>query len=213
VVLPVESNLAALFRMDKSWVKPAANMFSRAFQNYSLLQYYFPDVVQRERISPLFFSIPLYLGVRYGEVYAISSYLEGAAVWVSSGRYNVSFASLIRAVPLTVLLKFGLYGGYKIQAAGDYIDTVHKRSAPFKHWYLWLLGVDPAFQGKGYSTRLLQPMLARMDVQGVPCYVDTLDEVNVAIYEHFGFKLIEKSPVPGTSLVVWAMLREPAALK
>jgi hypothetical protein len=43
----------------------------------------------------------------------------------------------------------------------------------------------------------------------MPCYLDTLDEKNVSLYEHLGFKLIEESTIPGTPLTCWAMLREP----
>jgi hypothetical protein len=40
------------------------------------------------------------------------------------------------------------------------------------------------------------------------CYLETLDEQNVSLYKHFGFKIVDKSNVPETSLTNWAMLRE-----
>jgi hypothetical protein len=36
-------------------------------------------------------------------------------------------------------------------------------------------------------------MLNRLDETGLPCYLETLDEKNVGIYERFGFKLVEKA--------------------
>ncbi len=91
---------------------------------------------------------------------------------------------------------------------GEYIDTVHKRLAPFKHWFLQIIGVDPQFKGKGYAGKLLHPMFARIDEEGLPCYLETLDETNVPPYEHFGFRIVEKSAIPETKLTNWAMLRE-----
>ena len=91
---------------------------------------------------------------------------------------------------------------------GEYIDAMHKRLAPFKHWFLQTIGVDPQFQGKGYAGELLRPMFARMDKEGLPCYLETLDEQNIQLYEHFGFKVVEKAIIPKTSLTSWAMLRE-----
>jgi len=91
---------------------------------------------------------------------------------------------------------------------GEYIDTVHKRLAPFEHWFLQTIGVDPQFKGKGYAGRLLRSMLARIDEEGLPCYLETLNEANVSLYEHFGFRVLEKSTIPGTNLTNWAMLRE-----
>lgn len=91
---------------------------------------------------------------------------------------------------------------------GEYIDAVHKRLAPFKHWYLLIIGVDPQFKGKGYAGKLLRPMFARIDEEGLPCYLETLGEKNVTLYEHFGFRMVEKSAIPETKLTSWAMLRE-----
>jgi hypothetical protein len=51
-------------------------------------------------------------------------------------------------------------------------------------------------------------VLARVDEEGLPCYLETLEEKNVRLYEHFGFKMIEKSAIPETGLTNWAMLRE-----
>ena len=91
---------------------------------------------------------------------------------------------------------------------GEHVDSVHQRLAPFKHWFLQAIGVAPQIQGEGYAGKLLRPMLARMDEEGIPCYLETLEEQNVPLYEHFGFEVIEKSNVPETSLTNWAMLRE-----
>ncbi len=85
------------------------------------------------------------------------------------------------------------------------------RLVPFKHVYLQSLGVDPVSQGKGHAGRLLRYMLVRLGAEGTPCYLDTLDEENVAFYEHFGFSVVEVAKVPGTEAPMWAMLRRPAA--
>jgi len=91
---------------------------------------------------------------------------------------------------------------------GQYLDAVHSRLAHFNHWLLQAIGVDPKFQGRGYAGRLLRRMLARIDETGMPCYLDTLEEQNVGLYEHFGFTVTEESAIPETNLTVWAMLRE-----
>ena len=87
------------------------------------------------------------------------------------------------------------------------MDAVHQRLAPFRHWFLQVIGVDPQFQGRGYAGELLRPMLARVDKEGLPCYLETLNEQNVLLYEHFSFRVVEKSTIPETNLTNWAMLR------
>jgi hypothetical protein len=52
-------------------------------------------------------------------------------------------------------------------------------------------------------------MLVRTDMERLPVYLDTMDETDVRRYEHFGFRIIDKSAVPKTTLTNWSMLREP----
>jgi len=204
----MSTELEDLVQLNESHIKPAVEVLVRAFRNYPLLQYYFPDELERRKIAPYFLSFAVFNGVQYGETYATSPNLEGVAVWLPSDNYPVTFWRLVRSVPLSIILNFGRYGGGRMRHLSEHIDAVHQRLAPFKHWFLQTVGVDPQFQGKGYASKLLRPMFARIDEEGLPCYLETLDEANIQLYEHFGFGVVEESTVPETKLTNWAMLRE-----
>ena len=204
------ADLNNLVRLNKAQVKPAAEVLSRAFQNYPLLQYYFPDELERKKIASYFVSVAVFSGIRYGEIYATSPNLEGVAIWFPSDNYPVNIWKLVRSVPISVIFAFDRYGGGRMRQLDEYIDAVHQRLAPFGHWFLQIIGVDPQFQGKGYAGKLLKPMLSRINEEGLSCYLETMDEHNVSLYEHFDFVLINKSTIPGTNLTSWAMLREKA---
>jgi ribosomal protein S18 acetylase RimI-like enzyme len=196
-----------LLRLNKSHIGPAAEMLTRAFWDYPVSRYSYPDESDRAKRLPYFFRYILGYGVRYGEAYATSGRLEGVAVWVTSDKYPVTVLRLLRSVPLSVMLRLGSQGGNRMRRFGDYIDSVHKRLAPSRHWFLQMIGVDPKFQGSGYASALLGPMLARIDEEGLPCYLETPDERNVPLYEHFGFTVVDRSTIPETDLANWAMLR------
>ncbi len=161
----------------------------------------------KDKILPYFLSFPVYAGIKYGEVYASSLNFEGIAVWIPSDK-PLTFWRILRSVPLSKIIGFGRSGASKMQRFSEHIDTVHKRLAPFKHWYLQAIGVDPKFQGKGYASKLIRPMLSRIDDEHLRVYLETIDEKNVSIYERFGFRTIGKSVFPGDSFTSWAMLRE-----
>ncbi len=203
----MNNDIKGLTRVNKSNIKSAIAALVEAFRNYTLLQYYFPSDVNREKILYYFISYAVFTGISYGEVYATSPNMEGVAVWLPSDNYPMTFWRLIRSVPLSIIFGLGKEGSGRMRSTGQYIDAVHKRLAPFKHWFLQMIGVDSKYQGKGYAGDLLRPMLARIDEEGLPCYLDTLDETNVRLYEHFGFKVIEKSAIPKTQFTNWAMLR------
>ena len=204
----MSNDIEGLIRLNKSNAKPAVEVLVRAFRNYPLLQYYFPSEVEREKISYYFLSFAVFTGISYGEVYATSPNLEGVAVWIPSTNYPVTFWRLLHSVPPLIIFGLGMHGGSKMRRLGEYIDTVHQRLTPFKHWFLQTIGIASQFQGKGYAGKLLRPMLSKIDEEGLPCYLETLDEQNVSLYEHFSFKIVDKSNVPETSLTNWAMLRE-----
>ena len=203
------TDMTGLISISKAEAKQGAEVLARAFFNYPLLKYFYPDNLKREKITYYFVASSVFSATRYGEVYTTSINMEGVAVWVLSDRYPRSMMDSIRSIPLSISYGLFRHGVYKMKAVGDHIDSVKERLAPPRHMFLQTLGVDPQHQGKGYAGKLMKPMLARLDEDKVPCYLETLDEKNVGLYEHFGFKLIDESVIPGTPLTSWAMLREP----
>ena len=203
------TDMKGLISISRAKGKQAAETLARAFYDYPLLKYYYPDTTRREKIAYFFVASGVYAGIFTGEVYTTSINMEGVAVWIQSDYYSMTFVRMVRSVPFSVILGLLRNGFQRMKDVGDYLDTAHERLAPSKHMYLQMIGVDPQHQGKGYAGKLIKPMLARLDEEKMPCYLETLDEKNVALYEHLGFKLIEESRIPGTPLISWAMLREP----
>jgi ribosomal protein S18 acetylase RimI-like enzyme len=202
------SELAPLLRLGKSHVQSAIDTLARAFQNYPVYKYYYPDSFTRNRVILYCSSAIVHFCIRFGEVYATSPNFEGVAVWVHSKYYHMNLWNSLKTVPLSVLIGAGLSGASKMRPLDSYVDSVHKRLVRSNHWYLLYLGVDPRFEGRGYASKLVRPMLIRTDHEKISCYLETQDEVDVPIYLHFGFKTIEKGVIPGTTINNWAMLRE-----
>jgi ribosomal protein S18 acetylase RimI-like enzyme len=202
------SEFAPLLRLGKFHIQSAADTLAHAFQNYPVYTYYYPDPVRRNRVIQYCSSAIVHFCIRFGEVYATSPNFEGVAVWVHSKYYHMSLWNSLRAVPLSVLIGAGLSGASRMRPMDFYVDSVHMRLIPSNHWYLLYLGVDPRFQGRGYASKLVRPMLVRTDQEKIPCYLETQDEADVPIYLHFGFKTIEKGIIHDTTINNWAMLRE-----
>lgn len=74
---------------------------------------------------------------------------------------------------------------------GELIGEEMRKFHPHEpHWYLSMLGVDPAVQGKGYGSALLKAGLARADAEGLPAYLESSNPKNVPLYERFGFEVM-----------------------
>jgi GNAT superfamily N-acetyltransferase len=196
-------------RLDKSGIKPAARVLSRAFQNSPVFQYLLPDVLERENKLHYLFEMVIRAGLRYGEVYATSDNLEVIAVWsISAKGDNMSLWRMLRAGSYTLAFRYRRDFYRRQPVVTRFITAAHNRNAPFRHWFLEAVGVDPIYHGKGYASVLLKPMLARIDRENLPCYLDTAEEKNVMIYQHYGFQVLEEAVIPGTEITLRAMLRD-----
>ena len=148
--------------------------------------------------------------LRYGEAYSTSLNFEGVALWQlidpdkkARFRFPLNYESF---------LVFQLKRGVGNEAANrifcyDFVMKTHHELVPYRHWYFFNIGVDPNFQGKGYASKLIKPMLARIDKEQTRCYLDTNNEKNLGMYQHFGFKILKKYQIPGSDLINWSMLR------
>jgi ribosomal protein S18 acetylase RimI-like enzyme len=74
--------------------------------------------------------------------------------------------------------------------------------------YLSVLGTDPAAQGRGIGSALLAPVLRQCDEDGVPAYLESSKERNVAFYARHGFRVREELALP-RGPQMWLMWRDP----
>lgn len=132
-----------------------------------------------------------------GTAHHVTGFL-GAALWLPPGvepDQDTLVAEFERNVPgerLTDL--FGLF---------ELMGRCHP-DAP--HWYLPLIGVDPAHQRKGYGSALLQHALEICDRDHLPAYLESSNPLNLPLYQRHGFELLEQLQV-GSCPPVFPMLR------
>ena len=76
------------------------------------------------------------------------------------------------------------------------------------HWYLPLIGTDPAKQGSGHGSALLRHALAICDRDKLPAYLEASSPRNVPLYQRHGFEALGTIQ-SGESPVITPMLRKP----
>jgi GNAT superfamily N-acetyltransferase len=76
------------------------------------------------------------------------------------------------------------------------------------HWYLAILGVEPAQQGTGIGAALMRHRLERCDRDGLLAYLESSNPRNVPFYRRHGFEVLDEIQV-GTSPTIFPMLRHP----
>jgi ribosomal protein S18 acetylase RimI-like enzyme len=91
-------------------------------------------------------------------------------------------------------------------AAGFEQMTKYRPHEP--HWYLPLVGVDPAHQGKGHGDALMAHVLARCDRQRMSAYLESTNPRNMSLYLRHGFAPLGTIKI-GSAPPLVPMVRRP----
>lgn len=182
--------------LQQQQLDEAGEMLGRAFYDDPLMVYVLPDDEKRRRLLPWFMSTGARFGLRNGEVHTTPDKIEGAAVWVPPAGLPISNMRMIMAGMWLVPFKAGLAVTRRFMGVMDLLEKHHEQDVPAQHWYLMILGVEPERQGQGVGGRLIQPVLARADSDQLPCYLETMKEINVTFYRKHGFAVVSEGEIP-----------------
>ena len=186
----------------------AAQVLVRAFLDDPAYRFIFPDQEERAQALRRYWNAILEYSLVFGQV-STTPALGGVACWLPSGRLLAAIWALARTRFATyrAMFSFSKEAQRRFVALGRYSAEIKKCVAPTPHLLLGLLGVDPAYQRQGIGTKLLVDGLAICDAAGLPCYLDTATESNLAFYQKHGFEIVHSGEVPGGGPRIWAMLR------
>ncbi|TDD88027.1 GNAT family N-acetyltransferase [Actinomadura rubrisoli] len=186
-----------------------AAVLGRAFDDDPFWAWLLPDERSRvRRLSGLFGLTLRKIHLPHGatETAGRGAEIEAAALWDPPGHWRVSAGKqAAQTLPLLRVL------GTRMPAALRALGEIERHHPPEPHWYLAVLGTDPAAQGNGLGGALLRSRLDRCDAEGVAAYLESSKERNVPYYERFGFRVTRELPLPGKACPpVWLMWRDPA---
>ncbi len=105
-----------------------------------------------------------------------------------------------------------LMGGHMPDAVRTDMQGVFEQMSHYHpdapHWYLPLIGVDPAHQGRGLGAALMRHATERFDDEGAIAYLESSNPRNISLYERHGFEALGTIQV-GSSPEVVPMVRHP----
>lgn len=85
---------------------------------------------------------------------------------------------------------------------------IHQYRPQEQHWYLPIIGVDPAHQLQGLGGKLMTHICKHFDLQGKPAYLEATNPRNTSLYLRHGFEVLVTLQV-GASPTITPMLRQP----
>ncbi|MHA4738968.1 GNAT family N-acetyltransferase [Dyadobacter sp. MSC1_007] len=90
-----------------------------------------------------------------------------------------------------------------MQGIFEQMDKFHPTEP---HWYLPMIGVDPAHQSAGIGSALMTEALKAVDRDGLIAYLESSNPKNISLYQRHGFEVIGEIQ-SGSSPFLRPMLR------
>lgn len=129
----------------------------------------------------------------------------------------ILFPPQLKAVPTIPFMQNGGIGLCRYFGLNLYIRSlnyenncqeVKSRYTTPDTWYCMCFVVVPALQGQGVGSQLIRPTLEIFERNHIPLYLETHKAINVEIYKHYGFEIVDCNPIPKTGIMQYSMIKK-----
>jgi ribosomal protein S18 acetylase RimI-like enzyme len=194
-------------KADEQQVDALADILADAFFEDPFYRYLLPDASARQKPLTWFMRRLVLYGIRYGTVRTTPGPLRGAAVWLGPESPTTDIPGMVRVGMWRAPWALGIRATARMLRVTGEWERWQKRE-PEQHWYLAVIGVTPAEQGKGLGGGLLRPVLQQADAAGRSCFLETMTEKNISFYRKYGFETAAQGTIEGR-IPYWTMRRKP----
>ena len=189
-----EFALDGFYRLSHKDIEKASEVYVRAYSQITLYKKAIEDVENKSKVLKSFFELPIRFGIKYGYSYAPSEQLEGISIWIPHEKDDMTMWRLIRSGGFKSTLKLVKNGRTFLGSVKNFSQLDKERAihmAGKRYLHLMSLAVDPEYQRKGISSKLLKAMFEKTDDYGYITYV-AADIDNVDFYKKNGFEVINE---------------------
>ena len=198
-----------LYRMKKTDLERGVEVLVRAFHEDPLTHYFFPPCDNWGNLVSKYFAFRLRFGIKYGEVYASSSEIEGLAAWFAPGKSDMTNFRMMRVGGMAFSREMGPDILERLNMIGEYTSRMRKQHVTEPPWHLFPIAVEPEYRGTACPRPLMRSMLDRITGEGLPCYLETQKETNLSLYIPIIDLITYTDIIPGITMKHWGMLLRP----
>jgi ribosomal protein S18 acetylase RimI-like enzyme len=173
------------------------NTLAVAFYDDPVVMWIIDDGTRRRQLLPGFFAAIAESYLAYDEAYTVDQGVS-TAVWAPPAPGDDE------QLPTVLGDAVEEYA----QRLDEILGLMEDTHPAEPHYYLFLLGTMPQWQGRGLGSSLLAPVLEMCDRDRVPAYLEATSERNKQLYLRHGFEVTDEIALPdGPSM--WPMWRSP----
>jgi GNAT superfamily N-acetyltransferase len=181
-----------------------AETLASAFFDDPVSAWMYADPAARPEQLRRWMRLVVEMGITRGHVYTAGEN-RAAAVWSPP---DVTLFDEVWAPRLAELMseQLGERAGAVLRALGRGLAE-HPAQEP--HFYLFTLGTHAESQGSGLGARVIEPVLALCDAQGLPARLESSNPRNLPFYRRHGFEVLAEVVIADGGPVIRPMRRAP----
>jgi len=157
----------------------------------------------KARLRALFTAELEQYGLPQGTVWTTAG-CDGAVIALPPGAWEMP-----KSITLTQARMWTRAFGRRVLLAVRVQRAMEERHVREPHFYVRIIGVRTALQGRGVGSALMLPTLESADSAGLPTYIEASSERSAALYERLGFLHLDVVELPEGGPPVWLMRRPP----
>ena len=192
--------------MQQEDVVRFADTLADGFSRYDLFKYSCNGKYSHKKMSS-FWALSISLLDNNAICIADSKEANSVMIYVSPKSKEPGILEYLKAGGLKMLITLGLRSAIKLLRFDMQVHKVAKRNRTNNCGYLMAFATKTAKQGQNYGKPLMHALLSYLDATGEDCYLETLKDTNVGLYNHFSFELKEQIPLGYGGLTLYAMSR------
>lgn len=185
-------------------LKRVGEMVGGTFADDTAVKYLLGDVSEKTRSR---YCQTTYRSM-FGDAIMISTdaAIDNLIVLCPPGYRGIPTMRFLRSGGLATVFGLGLGAMKRSIAFEKNAVAVRNRYSDDKTWYLMTFAVRAGKTHQGLGSAILRPILEWMDKNHYSVYLETDKAVNVEMYEHFGFQVVDICMVPGSQIKQYGML-------
>ncbi|MCJ1313346.1 hypothetical protein MMC25_007024 [Agyrium rufum] len=139
------------------------------------------------------------------------------ALWMPPGSNMDDWLTMLRSGMWRLNYKLSTEGKHRF--FNEFLPLLHDSKAEIlggrddNSWYLVYIGTKTSARGNGYARKLIEYVTKMADASALPCYLESSNDINPAIYRRLGFETQKKIRLTRATKPVELeiMVREPVA--
>jgi ribosomal protein S18 acetylase RimI-like enzyme len=179
-----------------------ATVLGRAYTDDPVWSWIYPQPERGRRLARMFRSL-LRANLDRGATVLTDEARRGAAIWQRSDERSLGALGNVRVAAAMIA------SGARVRRGQAVMRAIEQRHPREPHWYLAVVGTDPAHWGEGVGSALVRHVLDDPANHDEPAYLETETASNVPFYQRHGFQVVGEVDVPGGGPHLWLMWRDP----